>query len=76
MLRDNIGRMSTVDPTTDTLLIEDLLAGYRSGSFSPADIIETVMARADRAPERHVWITRLTREVVMSHVRALERRSL
>jgi len=68
--------MSTVDPTTDTLLIEDLLAGYRSGSFSPADIIETVMARADRAPERHVWITRLTREVVMSHVRALERRSL
>ena len=43
--------------------------------FTPADVMAQLMDRADRAEQRHVWITRLSRNEVMGYVRALEPRS-
>jgi allophanate hydrolase len=54
-------------------LISDLLAGYRAGRFTPAEVIDAVLKRIDAAPERNVWITRLSREQVFSYVHALPR---
>ncbi|HKE96860.1 MAG TPA: allophanate hydrolase [Povalibacter sp.] len=55
--------------------IEQLLTGYREHRFTPASVIDAVLARIDAAPERHVWITRLTRERIMEYVAKLEGKS-
>jgi len=55
-----------------SLDIQSLLAGYREGTFSPAEVMEEVLSRIDAAPEKKVWITRLTRDQVMAYVDALE----
>jgi len=60
----------------DSLLISDLIGGYRAGHFSPADMMECLMERADNAPQHHVWISRLSHAQVMRHVQALKMRSL
>ncbi len=59
----------------DSLLIADLLAAYRSGRRTVADVIEGVLQTADAAVDRRVWITRLSRDRIMTHVRALAGRS-
>ncbi|HEY6643489.1 allophanate hydrolase [Povalibacter sp.] len=56
---------------TTPLTIESLLDAYRAGRTTPTDVIDDVLARIEAAPDRHVWITRLTREQVMSYVAAL-----
>jgi allophanate hydrolase len=58
----------------DSLLIADLHAGYRAKNFTVADIMQRLLDRAERAGERHIWITRLSRDQVMSYVRALDPR--
>src|SRR6186997_770960 len=58
-----------------TPTIEQLLNGYRRGDLTPAGVIEELLARIDAAPEKHVWITRLTREQVMAYVQRLEGKS-
>jgi len=55
-----------------SLDIQSLLAGYREGEFTPAEVMEEVLSRIDSAPEKNVWITRLTREQVMAYVDVLE----
>jgi len=60
----------------DSLLIPDLRNGYLAKRFTPADVMAQLMDRADRAEQRHVWITRLTRDQVMSYVEALRPRSI
>jgi allophanate hydrolase len=59
----------------DSLLIPDLLAGYRSGRFRPTDVAREVLDRIARAPERNAWIARLPSDAVMARARALEERS-
>jgi allophanate hydrolase len=59
-------------PTVDRLLISDLRDGYLAGRFTPAVVIAQLLDRADNAAQRRVWISRLTRDEVMSYVRALE----
>jgi allophanate hydrolase len=59
-----------------TLLISELLAGYHTGRFTPAQVIEAVLARIEAAPERNVWITRLSREEVMRYVDDLQSRAI
>jgi allophanate hydrolase len=59
----------------NNLFISHLASGYRSGELRVRDVIESVLTEIERAPERHAWITRLTREQVMQYVEALERRS-
>lgn len=56
----------------DSLLISELRSGYLGGRFTPADILHHVMDRADRASERHVWITRFSRAQVMGYTQALQ----
>lgn len=56
----------------NSLDIQSLLVGYREGEFTPAEVMEEVLSRIDSAPEKKVWITRLTREQVMAYVDALE----
>jgi allophanate hydrolase len=57
-------------PSAQSLLISDLLHGYRTGRETPASVMERLLARS--ADERHVWITRLSRDDVMERVAALD----
>jgi allophanate hydrolase len=57
-----------------SLSIADLQEGYRSARIEPRDLIESVLRSIDEAPQRNIWITRLTREQIMSYVDALARR--
>jgi allophanate hydrolase len=63
-------------PSFTSLLISDLLEGYRSHRFTPTEVIESVIECADLATERYVWISRLSRERVLDHARTLERQSV
>ncbi len=58
----------------ESLAIEDLRAGYAAGRRGPVEVMEEVLARADRAPERHVWISRVPRETLLAQARALAAR--
>ncbi len=55
-----------------SLDIQSLLAGYGAGEFTPADVVEEVLSRIAAAPDKNVWITRLTREQVMAYVEELK----
>jgi allophanate hydrolase len=57
-------------PSTQSLLISDLLDGYRTGRETPASVMERLLATS--ADERRVWITRLSRDDVMARVAALD----
>jgi allophanate hydrolase len=57
-----------------SLLIADLQEGYRSGRLNARGVIDSVLQSIDEAPQRNVWITRLTHAQVMAYVDALERR--
>jgi allophanate hydrolase len=59
-----------------SLLISELRSGYRAKQFTPADIVTRLMARADGEDHHRLWITRLSRDQVMSHVQALQSRSV
>jgi allophanate hydrolase len=54
-----------------SLLIADLLRGYRRGSFTVRDVIECTLERADNTPQRNVWITRLSPAQVSNYAQAL-----
>lgn len=55
-----------------SLDISTLLAGYRAQHYTPCDVIKQVMARNAAAPDKHVWITRLSEAQVLSYARALD----
>src|SRR5688572_23483983 len=57
-----------------SLLISDLLDGYRQGRFTPAQRMHEVLQNIASAPERHAWIARLPAEQVMAYAHALESR--
>jgi allophanate hydrolase len=61
-------------PLPNTLLIASLLDGYRARNFSPADVVERVLADIARAPDRRAWITILPRERVLRYATALAAR--
>jgi allophanate hydrolase len=58
-------------PLPSTLLITELLDGYRAGHFSPLDVAEAVLANIAQAPDRRAWITLLSRERVLEYAKAL-----
>ena len=62
--------------SSESLLISDLLQAYRARRLTPAQVIESVLERANRAAERHIWITRFARERLLDHARSLEQRSI
>src|ERR1700682_6258991 len=57
-------------PSTQSLLISDLLHSYRTGRETPASVIERLLDTS--GDERRVWITRLSRDDVMARVAALD----
>jgi allophanate hydrolase len=59
-----------------SFLISDLLGAYRRGSITPSQVVDEALARAERTPDRHVWITRRSREELLDQARALEERSI
>jgi allophanate hydrolase len=58
-------------PLPSTLLITELLDGYRAGRFSPVDVAEGVLANIAIAPDRRAWITLLSPERVLEYAKAL-----
>ena len=62
--------------TDESLHISNLRRGYLAGRFTPAELIERVLVRADLAAPRHVWIHRLSPEHVIRYVQALQTRSI
>jgi allophanate hydrolase len=62
--------------TNECLLISNLRRGYQAKRFTPAELIEQVLDRADRAAPSHAWIYRLSRAQVMTYVQALQRQSV
>lgn len=55
-----------------SLEIGELQDAYRAKRFSVVELIGAVLDLIDRAPERHVWITRLAREQVLDYARAVD----
>ncbi len=58
-----------------TLAISELLEAYRSRRVAPSEVLTRVLDAIDAAPERHAWISRLSRERVLAFARALEAKS-
>jgi len=54
-----------------SLLITDLLSGYRANRFSPLEIIEELLRARALQPDRHEWIARLPEARVRDAARAL-----
>jgi len=59
-----------------SLDIQGLLHGYRSGQFSPQDIIEEILARSDRLQDNPIWITRFDRLQLQPYLDALQNQSI
>ncbi len=59
----------------NSLLIDDLLAGYRSGAMTVHEVLHGVIETIESAPVRNVWISRLTREQIMAFADALAGKS-
>jgi allophanate hydrolase len=58
-----------------SLLIGELLQGYRAGRYTPVDVMSEVLERLASAPERHVWIARFPVETLLERARELLTRS-
>jgi len=63
-------------PSSDSLLISDLLHAYRAHRLTPTQMTESVLERAERAAQRNIWITRFSRKRLLDHARSLEQRSI
>ncbi|MGD9842234.1 MAG: allophanate hydrolase [Steroidobacteraceae bacterium] len=56
------------------LLINDLLAGFRSQPNTVTEFYRKLLQRINDSPEHHVWITRLSEAQVFSYVSVLQDR--
>jgi allophanate hydrolase len=59
-------------PNPDNLIISDLLESYRTGRRTPAEVMDRLLEKSAGMDERKIWITRLSRDQVMSYVSALD----
>lgn len=60
-------------PLPKVLTIATLIDGYRARAFTPADVIDAVLARAEQHRDHHVFITRLGRAELQPYLEGLER---
>ena len=58
-----------------SLLISELLAGYRARRFSPVEVIERLLSARAAQPDRREWIVRLPSESVRQRARELSSRA-
>jgi allophanate hydrolase len=54
-----------------SLALADLAAAYRSRQTTPLEVVMGVLARADAAADRNIWIARVPRERLLAQARAL-----
>jgi len=54
--------------------IDELFEGYRSGRFSPSEVIDLAFERAVRFDSHNIWITRLSRADVDVYLKRLPER--
>src|ERR1700722_13343734 len=62
--------------SSGNLLIHHLLHAYRANRLTPTRMIESVVERASHTAERHIWITRFSRQQLLDHARSVEQRSI
>jgi len=58
-----------------SLLISELLAGYRARQFSPLEVVERLLSARSAQPDRHEWIVRLPAASVLERARELSARA-
>ncbi|MFF2479426.1 allophanate hydrolase [Paenibacillus sp. NPDC058071] len=58
-----------------SLTIEALRKGYRNRSFTPIDVIEAILERAEASAESHIWIAPPVMERIQPYLERLERLS-
>src|SRR6516225_10856903 len=58
-----------------SLLISELLAGYRARRFSPVEVIEQLLSARAAQTDRHEWIVRLPAASVLERARELSARA-
>ena len=56
---------------TLNLTIPALHTAYRSGTLTPAQLLDELLLRCDSYTEHHIWITRLSREQLQPYLEAL-----
>jgi allophanate hydrolase len=61
--------------SNQSLDIQALLSGYREQRFTPAQILDLVLARIEAQQQRHIWISRLTRSQLQPYLQAIEGKS-
>jgi allophanate hydrolase len=54
-----------------SLAVGALLGAYREGRFTPAQVIELVLARIEAQANRHIWISRLSLAQLQPYLQAL-----
>jgi allophanate hydrolase len=59
-------------PHDQSLDIATLLNGYTNGDFSPAEVIDLVLARIDSQAVHNIWITRLSAEAIQPYLERLQ----
>jgi allophanate hydrolase len=57
-----------------SLDIGALHSGYATGKFSPRDVVELLLERIAAQPDRHIWISVLPRERLLTYAEALGKR--
>ncbi len=57
--------------STLNLTIPALQAAYRSGTLTPAQLLDELLLRCDSYAEHNIWITRLSREQLQPYLDAL-----
>jgi allophanate hydrolase len=66
------GTVEVVMPMGDSLDISELAACYRSGTLTPSDLVERVLARIAARGDDHVWIELAGRDELLASAHRLE----
>jgi allophanate hydrolase len=61
-------------PASPSLDLQSLAQRYRSGEISPAQMVDDLLRRMADAPDRSIWIHRLTPRELFSQAKAVEHR--
>ncbi|MET3942145.1 allophanate hydrolase [Paenibacillus sp. PvP094] len=66
----------TVNAIPELMSISALRTGYLRGSFTPAEVVESIIERAKDTEDYHVWITPPSRERITPYLEKLQHLSI
>ncbi|MFK0521810.1 allophanate hydrolase [Paenibacillus illinoisensis] len=66
----------TVNAIPELMSISALRTGYLRGSFTPAEVVESIIERAKDTEDYHVWITPPSRERITTYLEKLQHLSI